>query len=131
VDGEKKDKGLWCIPCGKIVLVGGTYANIQKHYTSSAHNEKVKLAAAHHDVAQMLLTPVPVNPSSEDARLNARAVFALSAVRLMPKSSISAAFGRDTMALATRLAKHVTMAFVLGLHGSVLRSHRTLHTRSF
>ena len=35
--GVKKDRGLWCIPCGKIVLVSGTYANIRKHYTSPAH----------------------------------------------------------------------------------------------
>ena len=102
-----KDRGAWCLVCGKLVLVGTTFSNISKHPVSASHKERAAAAKAHPSVAAMLASPSPVNPSSEEAKLNARAVLALSSVRFMPRSSISAAYGE--------LRSFVPKAFVLGV----------------
>ena len=101
-----KDRGAWCLVCKKIVLLGGTFSNIVKHPVSGAHKDRARLSASTPSVAAMLASPAPVSPSSEDAKLNARAVLALSAVRLMPKGNIAEAYGAANLQLAARLSRH-------------------------
>jgi len=96
--GDPGSRSVWCVPCSKTVLYGGTFSNILSHEKNAAHKSAVasQLAARqeHPHVLAMMQSPVGVGATSEEAKMNARGVFALRALTLAPKGNLTELFGR-------------------------------------
>jgi hypothetical protein len=91
--GDSKRRVVWCVPCCKAISYGGTFSNITSHAEAEAHKANVSTAAKnkeqHPHVLAMLQSPVGVGGTSEEARMNARGIFALRALTLAPKVNLA------------------------------------------
>jgi len=107
--GDAGSRSVWCVSCSKTVLYGGTFSNIISHQNNSTHKSAVASQQAarqqHPHVLAMMQSPVGVGATSEEARMNARGIFALRALTLAPKGNLAELFGGNMLTLATKLAQ--------------------------
>lgn len=102
----KVDRGVWCIPCKQFLKLGTTFHNITKHFDLPSHKASAAALAAHQDIGVLLTSPAAQPVSSEEAKIDARATLALSAIRWAPKCNLSKLYGGPNISLAFKLAKH-------------------------